>query len=378
MKSIIYIIDARHRINNFEIETIFRHKKYASNLEKISRGMCQKIVIIQTRKKSELQSETLSPELDVIRVDGKFGMLSLNRIIQTMDLMASSESVIFVAGDPFISGFLAIRLRDWFKNNLRLVSKVQVQIHFELNAISSKVNPKSIFKYFLTKFSLRNADQLRFVDNGQRDSFREKFGFNKPTVVIPVPLNISTYYKITEKVSHPNSIAFVGRLHKERGLTDFIHIAETISAFIPDLDVLIYGDGPEKNNLEKIIGSKSLRGKYIFKGNFPNLDSEWPHIGILVSSAPTESYGRAIREALIHGVPVLAVTSLGSTNLHSLAPVGSIEVLPPTFGESKIKDAYQTLQNYEIPMHYRQHLMNEQLQLVTQIPAAWVDLMGMK
>ena len=378
MKSIIYIIDARHRINNFEVETISRHKKYASNLQKISQGMCQKIVIIQTRKKSELQSETFSPELDVIRVDGKFGMLSLSRIIKTINLRASSESVIFVAGDPLISGYLAIRLRDWFKNNLKLVSKAQVQIHFELNSLSSKANPKSAFKYFLTKFSLRNADQLRFVDSGQRDTFREKFGFNKPAVVIPVPLNIATDYKITEKVSHPNSIAFVGRLHKERGLKDFIHIVETISAFIPDLDVYIYGDGPEKKHLEKIIETKSLRGKYIFKGNITNLDSEWPHIGTLVSSAPTESYGRAMREALIHGVPVLAVTSLGSTKLQLLAPIGSIKVLPLTFGESEIWDAYQTLQNCEIPKRYRQHLMDEQQLAVTQIPAAWVDLMGMK
>ena len=150
-----------------------------------------------------------------------------------------------------------------------------------------------------------------------------------------------------------------------------------ISENSPDLKVLIYGDGPEKRNLEALLDRKSSRLNILLKGSYANLDLEWPKIGVLVSTAPAESYGRAMREAHIHGVPVLAVSSLGSKKLASIAPQGSIRVLNSNFGGIEILDAYNSLRQNIIPITYREKLQADQSNLTRQIPAAWVELMRM-
>lgn len=375
MRATVFILDARHRINNSEEETISRHVRYAKNLSSSSNGQIQHVVVLQARRFQESSHETLSSNLRIVRLDGN---LNPNKIFEHIKLISSeskSQVAILVAGDPLISGFLAVRVKEKLTNKSELFAKCQVQVHFELNSILFARNPKTIFKYLLTKYSLSHADQLRFVDSDQRDSFTQKFGLTNPSVVIPVPLNISAAYKVTERIQSPNSIAFVGRLHNERGLQEFLRIAEVISEYTSGLKVLIYGDGPEKRNLEALLDRKVSRLNVVLKGSYANLDLEWPEIGVLVSSAPAESYGRAMREAHIHGVPVLAVSSLGSKKLVSIAPQGSIRVLNSNFERTEILDAYKSLRQNIIPIAYRKMLQADQRNLTLQIPAAWVELM---
>ena len=377
MNSSIYIVDARHRINKIEHETISRHIKYAVNLEEISHGMYKKITIIQVQKKNESKYESLSTNLDVIRLRGVFGFISKRQLAKAIKKSTNSKSLIFVAGDPLISGFMAIRLRDWFNKRQGKFAKVQIQTHFELISINRGIGFKSHIRYHLTKYALKNADQLRFVGPSQRNSFVQRFHITQPSLVIPVPLNISNEYLISPRKIFPETIAFVGRLHKERGLDEFIQIATIISKFKPNLKILIYGDGPEKDKLERIIRDSPIKSSIIMKGNLANLDSEWAKIGVLVSTAPTESYGRAMREAHIHGVPVLAVQSQGAKQLHGFAPEGSIILLPTEFSDSAVKNSYESLKDFVIPISYREELLEMQMDLSKQIPASWVDLMGM-
>ena len=377
MNATVFIVDARHRINNFEEETISRHVSYAKNLSRSSTGQFQHVVVLQNRAAQESSLENLSPNLRIVRLDGKLNRNKIFEKIKSISLELHSQAAILVAGDPLISGFLVIRVKEKLFKKTKLLTKCQVQVHFELNSILSARNPKSILKYLLTRYSLKHADQMRFVDSDQRELFTQKFGLTKPSVVIPVPLNISAAYKVTKRTHTPNSVAFVGRLHNERGLQEFLRIVEVISENSPDLKVLIYGDGPEKRNLEALLDRKSSRLNILLKGSYANLDLEWPKIGVLVSTAPAESYGRAMREAHIHGVPVLAVSSLGSKKLASIAPQGSIRVLNSNFGGIEILDAYNSLRQNIIPITYREKLQADQSNLTRQIPAAWVELMRM-
>jgi len=377
MKATVFIIDARHRINNYEVETISRHVSYAKNLSYSSAGQFQHVVVLQIRAAQESSLENLSPNQSQSFINPIDLYKNILEQIKLISFESQSQLAILVAGDPFISGFLALRVREKLVKKTKLIAKCQVQVHFELSTILFARNPKSILKYLLTKYSLRHADQLRFVESDQRELFIEKFGLTNPSVVIPVPLNISAAYSVTERARIPNSIAFVGRLHNERGLQEFLHIAEVISENSFGLKVLIYGDGPEKINLEALLDRKSSRLNLVLKGSYANLDLQWPEIGVLVSSAPAESYGRAMREAHIHGVPVLAVSSSGSEKLASIAPRGSIRVLNSNFGRTEILDAYKCLRQNIIPIAYREKLQADQSNLYFQIPASWVELMRM-
>ena len=57
------------------------------------------------------------------------------------------------------------------------------------------------------------------------------------------------------------------------------------------------------------------------------LRKAWKKIGVLVSMAPVESYGRVIRESLIVGVPVWATPSAGVKDLMDNCKKGEVKLL---------------------------------------------------
>ena len=69
--------------------------------------------------------------------------------------------------------------------------------------------------------------------------------------------------------------------------------------------------------------------RFVFYGQVPNknLKKVWKEIGVLVSTAPSESYGRVLRESLLHGVPVWASTSSGVLELKKHWNSNSFKIL---------------------------------------------------
>ena len=60
----------------------------------------------------------------------------------------------------------------------------------------------------------------------------------------------------------------------------------------------------------------------VFTGPLTNqeVQKKWIDIGVLLSTASYESYGLAMREALLHGVPVVSKENAGATELEKRYP----------------------------------------------------------
>lgn len=181
---------------------------------------------------------------------------------------------------------------------------LQVQVHGMYESLAP-----TYFKCFrlpylcvVAKFS----DSLRFVSNDQYHSFpsviRKRF---HSTVIAPIPY----FHKLAPRIvaNNRNSIGFVGRLHNERGLEKFLEVIEEVEASTPSKPIVIVGDGPEKEEFFSNLRI-SHSGPQIELGwlNSDELDAAWSDIGTLLLSAPHESFGVAMREALLHGVRVVA------------------------------------------------------------------------
>jgi len=108
------------------------------------------------------------------------------------------------------------------------------------------------------------------------------------------------------------SLGFVGRVHEERDPLSWAAIANSL----PDMPKLVVGDGPLLNEMRM----RLKKGEFTGALNSAELEKIWPRINVLLSTAPYESYGLTIREALLHGVPVVAKTSAGVRELASRFP----------------------------------------------------------
>jgi glycosyltransferase involved in cell wall biosynthesis len=206
---------------------------------------------------------------------------------------------ILIASDVRFA-FLASLIYKLFTPSVTL----QVQMHGMYESLSP-----NFLKYFrlpylcvVAKFS----DSIRFVSNDQYYSFplviRQRF---RSTVIAPIPY----FHKLSPGIvaNNLNSIGFVGRLHTERGLDKYLEVIKEVNVSTPSKPIVIVGDGPER---EEFFSNLRLNhsGPQIELGWLSSyeLDAIWADIGTLLVSAPQESFGVAMREALLHGVKVVA------------------------------------------------------------------------
>ena len=112
-----------------------------------------------------------------------------------------------------------------------------------------------------------------------------------------------------------------------------------------DFKVVVIGDGPSKDKFLLKLGSVISKNRLVYLGQLPEseLRKVWKRIGLLVSMAPVESYGRVMRESLLAGVPVWATTSSGVKDLMDNCTKGEVKLLDLSKSEASLDKDFRSL-----------------------------------
>ncbi|MDB5076024.1 MAG: glycosyl transferase group 1 [Chloroflexi bacterium] len=109
-------------------------------------------------------------------------------------------------------------------------------------------------------------------------------------------------------------VGYVGRLHEEKGVRDLLQAFARLE--MPEVTLLLVGDGPDRGHLEQQAGNLGVAEKVIFAGAVDRLlvPSYMQAMDCLVVPSRTmpnwkEQYGRIIIEAFLCGVPVIGSSS---------------------------------------------------------------------
>lgn len=126
-------------------------------------------------------------------------------------------------------------------------------------------------------------------------------------VIINNSVNI-TQSKCTKDITGKDTdVIFVGRLSPEKGIAIFLSAIKLVQKSKPDLQVVIIGDGNEKNlavSLIKVLGlEKNI--KLVPKLENGAVLTEIKKAKVLVNTSFTESFGIAVLEAMAVGTPVV-------------------------------------------------------------------------
>jgi glycogen(starch) synthase len=123
-------------------------------------------------------------------------------------------------------------------------------------------------------------------------------GIERPLVrVMPLPAD------------EPPRIAFLGRLVSTKGVRVLLHAAGILREEKKSFDLLIVGDGPERNALEELARNPQLNGLVSFTGR---LSSEEVATAlstasmVVIPSLGGEVFGLAVAENMLRGLPVIA------------------------------------------------------------------------
>lgn len=182
--------------------------------------------------------------------------------------------------------------------------KKKVISHIHNNTLwIKKVNMYSIL-YLLS--SLKYSKILLVSESIIKEYIFRKFIYRK-TEVIGNPVDIQKTIKKSEKekIEEKYDIIFLGRFSQAKNPRKFIEIINKLKEKI-NVKAVMIGDGPLKEECEKIIEQYNLKDAITIKGFMENPYKILKNTKILCMTSEWEGYGLVAIEALTLGKPVVA------------------------------------------------------------------------
>lgn len=376
MCNVLVIIDPRRRISVNDIGTIERHLIYSRNLYSKSNGTICKIVVLQPIKKGEEEQIVIDSTLSIFRVNFLKVIINFRKNVFHEFINFGFKPVLVVAGDPWESSWCALRFRKiGLKNGLNI--PIQIQVHAEMSKNWSNASLVNRFRSMLTSRTFAKSSRIRATSASQKSLLVSRFGADESLIdVLPVPLSLISEEIMIFNEHRPFSIGFVGRIQKERDLKLFAEVCRKIASVNSELKVVIIGDGNSRESfiteLKKSISFENIECLGYLNGL--DLERSWAKIGVLLSTAPNESYGRSIRESLMHGIPVLARNSMGVDSLRMEAPHNWIRVLDPKMNAEELSKEFLDLQCLETTDEYLKKQNSFQVKVVEDLVSTWIEM----
>lgn len=107
----------------------------------------------------------------------------------------------------------------------------------------------------------------------------------------------------------------IGRLAPEKQFDQLVEIWSKFHIEFPDWKLKIYGDGPEEENIRKMINKFELKNSVEMCGFEPNIEDVLTNASMMLMTSKFEGFPLVILEAFSVGVPVISYDIDGASSL---------------------------------------------------------------
>jgi glycosyltransferase involved in cell wall biosynthesis len=369
-ESKILILDPRGVISLGGSDVVKRHILYAQSLTKSKPTKKFSLSIFSTSIYASSENKTSILDLNLISKP-TFNFYKFAKHCSNAIKEKRLDVGLLVVGDPWEGYWSAYFLNKFLKKKI----PIQVQVHGDVgNPLWRKINFRNRFRFLFVRMSLKRCQVIRCVSKNQKLNLINTFGLDKrKIVVIPVPIEVVNIPLVPSK--RPRTIGLIGRIHEDRGIWNFVELVKNLNKMDAIFKLLIAGDGPAKDKfihqLEKVIPKNRI--KYLGQISQGKLRNSWKSIGVLVSMAPVESYGRVLRESLLAGVPVWATASSGVVDLLDSAEPGTLKVLNLEKNERDLHEDFESLLKVKVGPKFRDKFIKENNSYADKLAKSWID-----
>ncbi len=181
-------------------------------------------------------------------------------------------------------------------------------------------------------------------------------------------------------VNQPNlnkkkQLIFVGRMtYPDKRIDRLIHIWNKIYRQVPDWELLLIGEGPERNKLEKIV--MQLGAQHIhFMGHSTNVEEYYRNATVLCLTSTTEGWPLCLTEAQANGViPIAYGCSDGVKTI--LSPSGTNGFIIPSFNSKKYQRVLlNLLKNTQLQKTMQKNVIIKSKEYsINNVGSKWIQL----
>ena len=208
-------------------------------------------------------------------------------------------------------------------------------------------------------FCINQSDAITAVSQSLKDDTYSHFKTDREIYVIPNFIDSKDqlgemdfdkrrrYAKDEERI-----LCHISNFRKVKRVEDVLRMFALVNEQIPS-KLIFAGDGPERNNLERLVRELDLCDRVIFVGKVSDTSHVLEISDLFILPSETESFGLAALEAMAVGVPVISSNTGGipEVNIHGetgyLSNVGDVDDMA--------KNAIYLLQNESLFQEFRQN-----------------------
>lgn len=226
----------------------------------------------------------------------------------------------------------------------------------EHNSIAMLANagrgPKQMVKTALLRSLYPRADCITFVSHAMRSEFVELLGLAPERLeTVYNPVSVQRLRKLaSDGPGHPwlahkegKIVIAAGRLTEQK---DFPTLLRAFAKVPQSVRLIIFGEGPDRANLEALRAELHLQERVSFPGFVANLPAELAASDLFVLSSRWEGLPGVLLEAMALDIPVVATDCptgpkeiLEGGRAGQLVPVGGVEELATAMRSALVQKA---------------------------------------
>ncbi len=317
-------------------------------ISSLNRGGAEKVLCILANSLANnghevnIISFSRSSDKPAYKLDSKICIFAINRLINTnnyyeaiknniITLLRTRKCICKIKPDIIISFIYEI-------NVLVLLSTYNLNYPIIISERVAPFQHKRKWPWRFLNILVINRSKYIVVQNESAKKLLP-IKYHHKIKVIPNPVinELSNEHGFPLNKTRKFRIISIGRLEFQKGFDILINAFSRIAKKNPDWELVIWGNGSEKNNLEKLCKDLSLINTVIMPGTTKQPYSELANSDLFILSSRYEGFPNALAEAMVCGLPVIATDCpVGPADIITnkvngiLIPVNNVNILSKT------------------------------------------------
>ena len=238
---------------------------------------------------------------DVIHINSEW-MVSYFGVIYATHKKIPVVYTFHTLWEEYLGNYITFLPKPWMKKAGKSLQK------FYLKHADIIIAPTMSISAIIKKYKIKKYVEI--IPTGISD-FRKKYTPKKQSEIS------KSLYKSFPYLREKQILLFVGRIVKEKNLSFLLDVLERIHQTNPNTALLFIGGGPYMDEMKKIISKRKLDDSVALYGyaEFDEVIYFYKLAKIFVFPSKTETQGLVTCEAMLAGLPVVAIGEMGTTDI---------------------------------------------------------------